>query len=98
MSTTDKIESTYDIGLKLGFDDGKGSSGIDDNTFYIIIGIICCFCIISSVFVVIGVVASKSSGPNPGISENADMVTAMANQSKLPISINITTSPQYYPK
>lgn len=98
MSINDKkIESTYEIGLSLGFDDGKGSSGIDDNTFYIIIGIICCFCIISSVFVVIIGVTSSGSG-SPGISENADIVSAMANQSKLPISINITTSPQYYPK
>ena len=92
---SDTTKKTYEIGLSLGFDDGKGSSGIDDNTFYIIIGIIICVCSISSVLVLVMVMVSKG-GSNVDL--NADPITGMANQSKLPISINITTSPQYYPK
>lgn len=95
--------STYEIGLSLGLDDGKGSSGIDDTTFYILIGVICCFCVISSIMVIFmmsgGEGAGDGAGDGAGSGNNADIISAIAaaNQTKLPVTINLTTSPQYYP-
>lgn len=91
--------STYEIGLSLGLDDGKGSSGIDDTTFYILIGVICCFCVISSIMVIFMMSGGKRAGDGAGSGNNADIISAIAaaNQTKLPVTINLTTSPQYYP-
>lgn len=83
-----ETEPTYEIGLSLGFDDGKGSSEIDDTTFYIIIGVIIFVLVISSVFAVMAVGIKVSNSDTAGFDS--------ANQ-KLPITINLTTSPQYYP-
>jgi hypothetical protein len=95
--------STYTIGQSLGLDDGNGSSGIDDTMCYILISVICCFCVISSIMVISmmrGGSASGSSGVDGAGGGNADIISAIAaaNQTKLPVTINLTTSPQYYPK
>jgi hypothetical protein len=88
--------STYEIAKSLGLDE---SYGIDDRMFYIIIGVCCCFFVISSIMVVL-MMSGGSTSSVDGVGNNADIISAIAaaNQTKLPVTINLTTSPQYYPK
>lgn len=93
--STPETTPTYTIMTSLGL--GGESTGIDDTTAYIIIGVFCCFMFIGSGMLIF--VMSGSSGISGGGGAN-DIIAAISasNAQKLPVTLNINTSPQYYPK
>lgn len=83
--------STYTIAKSIGLDE---SYGLDDTTLEIAIAV---FVVV--IMIGIGVVFFMMTGKSEA-TDSSSIIEAIAasNQSKLPVTLNINTSPVYYPK
>lgn len=83
--------STYTIAKSIGLDE---SYGLDDTTLEITIAV---FVVV--IMIGIGVVFFMMTGKSE-TKDSSSIIEAIAasNQSKLPVTLNINTSPVYYPK
>ncbi len=88
-------KATYTIAKTLGLDE---SSGLDDTTLGIGIVVFVVIIIIGIGLIILMIMSGGK--PEDSGADTTGIIEAIAasNQSKLPVTLNINTSPVYYPK
>ena len=89
-----ETSKTYTIVESIGLDK---SSGLDDTTLEIVIAV---FVIVVFLGITVFIVMSDGGSDPDMEGDSGSIIAAIAasNQSKLPVTLNINTSPVYYPK